>query len=180
MLKQCTKCGETKAFELFYDTPWGDGKLNKCIPCNKAYYKSKKDHFRKYYKENREKNIKRAREYHVKRVKEDAEFKEKHNNYVKQWSKDNREKINKRERLRRFNALGVYLVTFKEGTYVGEGVTYIRMQSHRGGYSNVNKGNLSFIKLEVLEYIQDETKRKQRERYWIKKLNPSLNTRLYS
>ena len=178
MNKQCKKCGETKAFKFFYDAPWGDGKSSKCITCNKEYYKSKKDHFRKYYKKNRKKSIKRSLEYTKKRLKEDPEFKQKYDNYIKQWQKDNREKINERERLNRFNSLGVYLTTFKEGTYVGEGITYIRKQCHKGGYSNVNKGDLTFIKFEVLEFIQDETKRKEREKYWINKLNPSLNTLL--
>jgi len=147
MTKQCTKCGETKAFKFFYKhNTTKDGYGIICKQCAKVFSE-------KYYQRNLEKYRELSKQYnkkHFKKVKE----------YGLKWRRE---------------SLGVYLATFKEGTYVGEGVIKIRIECHKGGYSNVNKGDLTFVDYKVLEYIQDETKRKEREQYWIKKLNPSLN-----
>ena len=138
MLKQCTKCGETKAFEFFYKAQTNkDGLTYRCIACKKEDRKIS-------YKKHKLTRLEDGYKY--------------------------------------LNALpkGVYRTVFKQGDYIGEGRIKLRLQAHRGGYSNVNDGSLTFIRLEVLEYIQDEVKRKEREKYWIKKLNPSLNTLLLS
>ena len=118
MTKTCTKCGETKAIEFFYNyTRAKDGKGSWCKVCQN----------------------KRSAKY--------------------------------------YNSLpkGVYHTFFEQGDYIGEGIIEIRFQKHKGGYSNVNDGNLTFIRLQVLEYIEDRDKRLEREKYWINKLNPSLN-----
>ena len=75
---------------------------------------------------------------------------------------------------------GVYLVKASNGTYIGE----TRYLNTRECYHRNPNNKLSpvekVIEFKVLEYIKDETKRKERELYWIKKLNPSLNTLLKS
>ena len=70
---------------------------------------------------------------------------------------------------------GVYLATFDKGTYVGQGRLIHRERFHKYGRSNVNSGDMILLDFIVLEYIQDETKRLKRERYWINKLKPTLN-----
>ena len=153
MLKQCTKCRETKAFELFYKYKTSkDGLKSRCKQCE---YETS----RAYAINNREKDRESARKSYAKH-------------------KESRHKM--QEAFRATYKKGVYHSFFEQGDYIGEGILDLRMQAHRGGYSNVNKGNLTFVKFKVLEYIHDETKRKQRERYWIKKINPSLNIQLSS
>ncbi len=74
--------------------------------------------------------------------------------------------------------LGVYLATFDKGTYVGEGVLYVREKYHKYGRSHVNKGGMKLLDFKVLQYIDNKAIRKQAEKIWIGKLNPSLNALL--
>ncbi len=74
--------------------------------------------------------------------------------------------------------LGVYLATFDKGTYVGEGVLYSRERVHKYGRSHVNKGGMKLLDFKVLQYIDNKAIRKQAEKIWIGKLNPSLNALL--
>lgn len=72
---------------------------------------------------------------------------------------------------------GVYLINANNGTYIGQSkMVEIRVINHKpwNKDSPVDK----IISYEILEVVKDETIRLQREKYWIKKLNPSLNNRL--
>ena len=75
---------------------------------------------------------------------------------------------------------GVYIIHANNGTYIGESkqIEY-RIQEH-----NVKDNILSpvdkVISYEILEVVKDPILRKEREAYWIKKLNPSLNIQLSS
>lgn len=73
---------------------------------------------------------------------------------------------------------GVYLITANNGTYVGqskaiEGRVYGHncKVNHRSPVDRI-------LRWEILEVVEDETKRKEREKYWIDKLKPSLNVLL--
>ena len=76
---------------------------------------------------------------------------------------------------------GVYLVIGKNGSYVGQSKR-IELRIRHSHMSNNSKISpiKDFISYEILEYVQDKTKRLEREAYWIDKLNPSLNIQLSS
>ena len=71
---------------------------------------------------------------------------------------------------------GVYFIIASNGTYVGES-KQIRHRVYEHKTQRLNK--LSPVKkvleVKILEVVKDDVKRKQREKYWINKLNPSLN-----
>ncbi len=139
MSKQCSKCGETKAFKFFYrckDRP--DGYNYWCKPCcadsNRNAYNKNKQHYR--------------------------------------------DKLNTYHRTRKNRECGVYYLQTTIGDYIGES-RYIqsRMYNHKCGTSCLHLGKGEYIDYKVLEYtIDDKDTRLERETYWIKKLNPSLNT----
>tara|TARA_R110000744_G_scaffold42151_3_gene95321 strand:- start:1188 stop:1685 length:498 start_codon:yes stop_codon:yes gene_type:complete len=155
--KQCPKCKQVKALTEYWKASSSKDKhALTCKDCAKSYYSK---YSPGYYLKN----------------KKSIDIKEKENRLK------NLEKYNANARIAskvRYagHTPGVYLATFKEGTYVGESrVVENRNKFHRLGNSNVNDGSLSFIKYQILEEIQDEAPRKQREEYWIKKLKPTLN-----
>ena len=158
MFKQCRKCGETKAIELFYRFKAAkDGRQNSCKVCQ---YNFNRDKAKLYYANNKEYLKKKMIENRLK----------KHKEYLE------KERIATRARYKTYTP-GVYLATFKEGTYVGESnAAENRNRFHRLGRSNVNDGSLTFINYEILEVVPDHKLRLDREKYYINKLNPSLNT----
>lgn len=73
---------------------------------------------------------------------------------------------------------GVYLLYTTKGTYVGhsESIKW-RVMLHQFGNTsgNVASKGAKVLDYIVLEEIDDREKRKQREKYYIKKLRPDLN-----
>jgi len=73
---------------------------------------------------------------------------------------------------------GVYLVTCKEGLYVGaSGSIQARTAQHTSMSNNgiqVHK-NVTVLSWRILEEIEDPEERRLREIYWIHKLRPNLN-----
>ena len=73
---------------------------------------------------------------------------------------------------------GVYLLYTTLGTYVGQSESIRwRVMLHQWGSS---AGNVGYKGAEILDYIvleevEDREKRKEREKYYIKKLRPDLN-----
>ena len=155
MTKQCKKCGETKAFEFFYKdkTNSKDGRRAVCKICCKSL---------------------RINTYWYNRTLENSKW----SNLTKQEQNKRRSYMHKHWNKWYYSRKpGVYLVTFKEGTYIGESKhVENRIKFHKYGNSNVNKGNLTFVKYKILEEIVDDSLRLEREKYWINKLKPSLNT----
>ena len=173
MNKQCTKCGEIKAFKFFYASKYGKhGKGSVCKDCCRVNPVLIKITSKKCYTCKQDKEVKHF--YYS------AGKKDRYGNHCKDCLRKRRldqEWYNKMKIIDQELAKikGVYLATFDKGTYVGEGRLPHREMVHKYGRSNVNDGSLTLLKFKVLEYIDDQTKRKERELYWIKKLNPSLN-----
>tara|TARA_B100000902_G_scaffold389079_1_gene435654 strand:+ start:2472 stop:2936 length:465 start_codon:yes stop_codon:yes gene_type:complete len=76
---------------------------------------------------------------------------------------------------------GVYLIKTNIGDYVG----HSKHLKYRISQQNSFSQNLSVVKkggkilgYEVLEYVEDREERKEREKYWIRKLKPALNYRV--
>ena len=70
---------------------------------------------------------------------------------------------------------GVYLITTREGRYVGQSNhMHARVIIHPSDKTSPCLGK-EVLEWEVLEYIEDSVLRLQREKYWIKKLDPELN-----
>lgn len=70
---------------------------------------------------------------------------------------------------------GVYMVTCEEGRYIGSSKHCIsRMRNHRD-WNELSPVNSKVLKEEVLEVVEDEQLRLEREDYWIRKLKPELN-----
>jgi len=102
---------------------------------------------------------------------------------AKKWREENREQWNQDVK----NALkamfnrdlkGVYMLITNKGLYIGQ-TDKFRHRVHQ--HKNPNfKGNVAFkgakiLQSVLLEEIDDTKKRKQREKYWIKKFKPELN-----
>lgn len=133
MTKQCTKCGETKAFEFFYASKYGKhGKGSTCKECTKIHY-----------------------------------------------MRPLRKKGNERKNIDRYRAKltpGVYLINASNGTYIGQSkYIEIRLIEHRYE-KNTRSPVEEVIDYKVLEVINDKVLRLEREKYWINKLKPSLNS----
>ena len=74
---------------------------------------------------------------------------------------------------------GVYILHTDLGDYVGES---IKMKRRVGNHKEWNKDSpvkTQILSWEILEVIEDTELRKQREQYWIEKLQPELNKRDY-
>jgi len=93
--KKCSKCGEVKGAEEFYEQPTGkDGLKAECKKCaaeqRKAYYEKNKEklaEWRKaYYEKNKEKLAEWQKEYYEKN-------KDKISEYKKEYSEKNKDKI---------------------------------------------------------------------------------------
>ena len=103
MEKKCSKCGEVKSLDEFYNHKIGkNGKRHECKICtinlNKEYYKKNKEkfsqHAKEYYKKNKEKILLQSKEYNKKN-------KEYNKEYYKEYYKNNKEKEKKRRVLYR-------------------------------------------------------------------------------
>tara|TARA_R110000796_G_scaffold43279_1_gene106405 strand:- start:143 stop:604 length:462 start_codon:yes stop_codon:yes gene_type:complete len=153
MLKQCKKCGETKAIKLFYREKRNkDGFKSYCKLCVVNYAtKWNKVNLQAYkltHKKWRTKNF----EYMT--------------NNVYRWI----DRCTK----------GVYFIQASNGTYVGQSKAIERRVTEHNRSANKNTNIEKVISYKVIEVIEDPIVRFEREAYWIKKLNPSLNTRLSS
>ena len=78
-------------------------------------------------------------------------------------------------RLRQEQQGGVYFIRAENGTYIGESKHLtVRFNAHRrNDYESKIRGKI--LEYKVLEYVNEEQARKEREVYWISKLNPTLN-----
>ena len=151
MNKQCKKCGETKAFKFFYKEKRNkDGLKSYCKACSVNYAtKWNKDNL-KAFKINHKKYRSKNFEYMNKNV----------YRWIDRCTK------------------GVYFINATNGTYVGQSKAIERRVSEHNRSSNKNTNIKEVVSYKVLEVIEDPIVRLKREKYWIKKLNPSLNTHL--
>jgi len=100
----------------------------------------------------------------------------------KNYYDNNKDYVLKRQQdwLGKYNEPGVYQLHTDKGRYIGQSKTmYNRVSSGHKTKNQVNATNAAQAKVlswEVLEYIEDRQLRLQREKYWIKKLQPELNT----
>ena len=155
MTKQCTKCGETKALKFFNKaSSYKDGYRTHCKECLSLWHK---EHRKK--PEVKKANYERSKKYRL----ENPEY-----NYKAT-----------RKSFKRLGA-GVYYVLTDGGDYIGESKTIQgRIYTHNISKPQQNSciaGKHKIISWKILEIVEDKTKRKERELYWINKLNPSLNT----
>jgi len=73
---------------------------------------------------------------------------------------------------------GIYMIQTDKGSYIGQSAhIQHRITQHMSSkqFGVVKTKHAKIISWNIIEYIDDETKRKKRERYWIKKLQPELN-----
>lgn len=102
------------------------------------------------------------------------------------WSKENPERFDKltykavRNHLDKQKS-GIYLIKTDKGLYVGQSkhmkFRVSQQNTYKSPYSVRGKGG-TILSWEVLEYVEDREKRKDREKYWIRKLKPALNYRI--
>jgi len=102
MEKKCTKCGEVKSLDEFYNTKLGkNGKNARCKYCVKLYAKINKEHIKKRQQEYRKINLEKRKEYykknkeHIKKRQQEYQQKnkEKISQHAKEYYKKNKEKI---------------------------------------------------------------------------------------
>ena len=71
---------------------------------------------------------------------------------------------------------GVYIIECKEGTYIGQSKHILmRIRDHRCPGNMITPVKTKKFKWRVLELVEDESERLEREKYWIDKLKPNLN-----
>ena len=196
MLKQCTKCRETKAFELFYKKLIKDGTNVGSSQCKKCIYEGYTDWRNKnkqamvgYVMKSRLKNKDHYDAYHKEYLKEyikRPEVKEANYERSKKWRLENTDAAYKATRKsgKRLGS-GVYYILTDGGDYIGESFTMqARIYTHSCSTTQNNSiiaGNYKIISWKILEEVEpDKVLLRKREAYWISKLNPSLNTRLSS
>jgi len=87
MEKKCTKCGEVKSLDEFYNAKHGkNGKASRCKDCDKEYKQYNKEKIKEYNKE--------YKQYNKEKIKEYKQYnKEKIKEYNKEYYKNNKEKL---------------------------------------------------------------------------------------
>jgi len=189
--KVCIKCGEEKQLTEYYKRSKDSTLLrNECKECVK---KRVSQHFNnkteEEKKEIRLKNKKRQRELYY----SDPEWREQNNKRGRIYYRDNAEKVFNRKKNYYNKSIppGVYVIkniVTDEILYVGESsVPRHRWDRHKSIQENatspisklITSGELNkdHIDFSIIEEIKDGKERIEREKYWIKKLNPSLNTK---
>ena len=189
--KVCIKCGEEKQLTEYYKRSKDSTLLrNECKECVK---KRVSQHFNnkteEEKKEIRLKNRKRQRELYY----SDPEWRERNNKRGRIYYRDNAEKVFNRKKNYYNKSIppGVYVIkniVTDEILYVGESsVPRHRWDRHKSIQENatspisklITSGELNkdHIDFSIIEEIKDGKERIEREKYWIKKLNPSLNTK---
>lgn len=189
--KVCIKCGEEKQLTEYYKRSKDSTLLrNECKECVK---KRVSQHFNnkteEEKKEIRLKNRKRQRELYY----SDPEWRERNNKRGRIYYRDNAEKVFNRKKnyYNKSIPAGVYVIkniVTDEILYVGESsVPRHRWNRHKSIQENatspisklITSGELNkdHIDFSIIEEIKDGKERIEREKYWIKKLNPSLNTK---
>ena len=189
--KVCIKCGEEKQLTEYYKRSKDSTLLrNECKECVK---KRVSQHFNnkteEEKKEIRLKNKKRQRELYY----SDPEWRERNNKRGRIYYRDNAEKVFNRKKNYYNKSIppGVYVIkniVTDEILYVGESsVPRHRWDRHKSIQENatspisklITSGELNkdHIDFSIIEEIKDGKERIEREKYWIKKLNPSLNTK---
>lgn len=99
-----------------------------------------------------------------------------------QWAKDNPERINQlvNKAIKKWKdkqPAGIYLIQTDMGSYIGNSAHIPhRITQHTSSQQfGVARKGAKILSWSIIEYIDDEDKRRKRERYWIKKLQPELN-----
>ena len=91
MEKKCTKCGEVKSLDEFYNAKKGKhGKQFRCKDCDKEYYKSNKEKIKEYNKKYKQDNKEKIKEYNKEYYKNN---KEKLSDLQKIYCKNKKESI---------------------------------------------------------------------------------------
>ena len=189
--KVCIKCGEEKQLTEYYKRSKDSTLLR--AECKECVKKRVSQHFNnkteEEKKEIRLKNKKRQRELYY----SDPEWRERNNKRGRIYYRDNAEKVFNRKKNYYNKSIppGVYVIkniVTDEILYVGESsVPRHRWDRHKSIQENatspisklITSGELNkdHIDFSIIEEIKDGKERIEREKYWIKKLNPSLNTK---
>lgn len=101
----------------------------------------------------------------------------------KKWEKENPERLTELinqavKRWRHKQPAGVYIIQTNKGMYIGESDHIpFRITQHKSSkqFGVVKTKGAKILSWHVLETIEDVDKRRKREKYWIKKLQPELN-----
>ncbi len=148
-IKHCSICGVGYPHEHYYTVTNKQGKTYTYNYCRKCHYQKTKPVRAQWVKD----NPKRATKLQTKATR----------NYIDKMK------------------AGVYLIQTDKGCYVGHSdhvkFRLIQHKSHTQ-FSVERTKNAKILHWVMLEEIDDVKKRKEREKYWIKKLEPTLNIRL--
>ena len=149
-LKQCNKCLEVKPLDMYYTV------LNKKTGhtytynyCSKCHYKMTKPARKQWMKENPE----RGKQLQTKAMK----------------------------MMRERGTPGIYAIQTDKGLYVGQSTSCeYRISQHKstGAISIQTAKDCKFISGQILEVVENKSKRNKQERYWVETLRPELNVRL--
>lgn len=147
--KICSKCGVGYPHDHYYTITNKYGKTYTYNYCRKCHYKITKSKREQWVKD----NPKRATKLQTKATR----------NYIDKMK------------------AGVYLIQTDKGCYVGHSdhvrFRIIQHKSHTQ-FSVERTKNAKILHWVILEEIDDLETRREREKYWIKKLEPTLNIRL--
>ena len=144
--RNCTKCKEYKPWKDFSLAKRGiNGRSSRCRKCSRLYVK---DWY--YNKGGKQKTL--------------------------DYEKNNRDKANKA--ISKYQSKmhpGVYIVYTEKGRYIGESIKMERRVWNHKPWNYNSPVDTKILKWEILEVVEDTQLRKEREKYWIKKLKPELN-----
>jgi len=93
MEKKCTKCGEVKSLDAFYNNKNGKhGKMSRCKDCDKLYYQDNRErqleNAKEYRENNKEKIAKYSKAYRENNKEAISEYKLKYNVENKKYLQD--------------------------------------------------------------------------------------------
>ena len=187
--KVCTKCGEEKQLTEYYKKTKDSNLLR--AECKECVRKRISEHFNNKTEEEKKeihkKRKKRKRELYY----SDPKWRERNNKRSREYYRDNTEKVsNSKKKYRKSIPACVYVIkniVTDEILYVGESSSprhrWDRHKSISEDHSRspvsklITSGELNkdHIDISIIEEIRDRKERLEREKYWIEKLNPSLN-----
>lgn len=147
--QECNKCGAVHPISHYYTITQKNGTLYTYKYCRTCHYKKTKPVRAQWVKDNH----RRTMELQLKAT-------TKHLNSQKG---------------------GVYLIKTDIGDYVGHSKHLKYRISQHNSYTQLATATAKggkILSFEVLEYIEDRELRKEREKYWIRKLKPALNFRV--
>ena len=172
MEKKCTKCGEVKSLDAFYNNKNGKhGKMSRCKDCDKLYYQDNRErqleNAKEYRENNKEKIAKYSKAYRENNKEAISEYKLKYNVENKKYLQDyhssyrqiNKNKIKKYQKEYRSNNKEELKKKRKE--YYDENRDKCLEISKK--YVNENKNKIKKYKKEYREENRDKIKKYQKK-----------------